>query len=91
MESEYTALSMALRATIPLFTALNSVIKVLFLSTDQKITFKPTVHKVNQGAIVLANLHIGSHTPRSKFCALRLHCFFLLETDLKLCYSVYRY
>jgi hypothetical protein len=75
MESEYTALSMALRAYIPLEAVLKSVVSGLGYGRTQQITFQATVHEDNQGALILANLEEGRHTPRSKFYALRLHWF----------------
>jgi hypothetical protein len=75
MESEYTALSMALRAAIPLIAVTKAVTTGLAFTRDRILTFKATVHEDNQGAIILANLEPGRHTPRSKFYALRLHWF----------------
>ena len=75
MESEYTALSMCLRAAIPLLAVLKSVLKGLHFLARQSVTIKATVHEDNQGALILANLEPGRHTPRSKFYALRLHWF----------------
>jgi hypothetical protein len=75
MESEYTALSMALRAAIPLIAVTKAVANGLAFTRDRILTFKATVHEDNQGAIILANLEPGRHTPRSKFYALRLHWF----------------
>jgi hypothetical protein len=75
MESEYTALSMALRAAIPLIAVTKAVANGLVFTRDRILTFKATVHEDNQGAIILANLEPGRHTPRSKFYALRLHWF----------------
>jgi hypothetical protein len=75
MESEYTALSMALRAAIPLIAVTKSVTAGLAYSRDRILTFKATVHEDNQGALILSNLEPGRHTPRSKFYALRLHWF----------------
>ena len=75
MESEYTALSMALRAAIPLLAVVSSVTKGLNYLKHQQLTFKATVHEDNQGALILANLEPGRHTVRSKFYALRLHWF----------------
>ena len=70
MESEYTALSMALRAFIPLLAVVNSVVKGLEYSKSKQIEFKATVHEDNQGALILANLEPGRHTVRSKFYAI---------------------
>jgi hypothetical protein len=75
MESEYTALSMALRAAIPLIAVTKAVTNGLAYTRDRVLTFKATVHEDNQGALILANLEPGRHTPRSKFYALRLHWF----------------
>jgi hypothetical protein len=75
MESEYTALSMALRAAIPLIAVTKAVANGLAFTRERILTFKATVHEDNQGAIILANLEPGRHTPRSKFYALRLHWF----------------
>ena len=75
MESEYTALSMALRAYIPLEAVLKSVVGGLGYGRTQQVTFQATVHEDNQGALILASLEEGRHTPRSKFYALRLHWF----------------
>jgi hypothetical protein len=75
MESEYTALSMALRAAIPLLAVIESATKGLHFTKHKLLTFKATVHEDNQGALILANLEPGRHTPRSKFYALRLHWF----------------
>jgi hypothetical protein len=70
MESEYTALSMALRAAILLIVITKAVTNGLAFTQDPILTFKATVHEDNQGAIILANLEPGRHTPRSKFYAL---------------------
>jgi hypothetical protein len=75
MESEYTALSMALRAAIPLLDICISINHGLGLTKDKLLTFKTTIHEDNIGALTLAQLEPGRHTPRSKFYALRLHWF----------------
>ena len=75
MESEYTALSMALRAFIPLQAVIRSVVKGLHYERRESVTFNATVHEDNQGALILANLEPGRHTIRSKFYALKLHWF----------------
>ena len=75
MEAEYTALSMALRAAIPLLHIASSISKGLHLFAPQKLTFRATVHEDNLGALKLANLEPGRHTPRSKFYGLKLHWF----------------
>ena len=75
MESEYIALSMALRAAIPLLDICVSINNGLGLTKDKLLTFKTTIHEDNIGALTLAKLEPGRHTPRSKFYALRLHWF----------------
>ena len=75
MESEYTALSMALRAFIPLQAVAEAVTNGLHFKNEKQITFKATVHEDNQGALTLAKLEPGRTTMRSKFYALRLHWF----------------
>ena len=75
MESEYTAMSMALRSAIPLLAVIESVTQGLHYHKRKLLTFKATVHEDNQGALILANLETGRCTPRSKFYALKLHWF----------------
>ena len=75
MEAEYTALSMALRAYIPLEAVVRSVLSGLDYKNEKRATIKATVHEDNQGALILANLEPGRHTPRSKFYSIRLHWF----------------
>ena len=75
MESEYIALSMALRAAIPLIELCTAINEGLKMSAHKLLTFRATVHEDNMGALTLANLEPGRHTPRSKFYALRLHWF----------------
>lgn len=75
MESEYTALSMALRAFIPLHAVVKSVVHGLRYQNPERIQIKATVHEDNQGALILAKLEPGRHTVRSKFYAIRLHWF----------------
>lgn len=75
MESEYTALSMSLRAAIPLLSVLQAITKGLNLQNESLVTFRATLHEDNLGALTLANLEPGRDTPRSKFYALKLHWF----------------
>ena len=75
MESEYTALSMSLRAAIPMMAVCTAINEGLNVSSHKLLTFRATVHEDNMGALILANLEPGRHTPRSKFYALRLHWF----------------
>ena len=75
MESKYTALSMALRAAIPMIAVCKAVMKGLGMGTNRLVTFRATLHEDNIGALTLAKLEPGRNTPRSKFYALRLHWF----------------
>ena len=75
MESEYSALSMALRAAIPLLQVCKYVITNFSITNKSKCTFKTTVHEDNQGAMKLAKMEPGRNTPRSKFYAIKHHWF----------------
>ena len=75
MESEYYALSTALRTVIPLLDLIKAICSGLGFTKHRLLTFRATVHEDNQGALILANLEPGRHTPRSKHYALRLHWF----------------
>ena len=75
MESEYTALSMALRTAIPLQSVAKSIIRGLTMNRNELIIFKTTAHEDNEGALKLAQLEPGRTTPRSKFYALKMHWF----------------
>jgi len=59
MESEYTAILMALRGAIPLLAVVSSVTNELNYQKHQQPTFKATVHEDNQGVVILANLEPG--------------------------------
>ena len=75
MEAEYSALSMALRAGIPLLEVVRYVVNG-FAATSQCVTrFLTTVHEDNQGALRLAKMEPGRNTPRSKFYAIKHHWF----------------
>ena len=75
MESQYTALSMALCAAISMMVVFTSINKWLGLNKDQFLTVKATVHEDNLGALTLATLEPGQHTLRSKLYALRMRWF----------------
>ena len=75
MEAEYTALSMALRATIPLLHIANCITKGLQFFAPSQLIFRATIHEDNIGALKLAQLEPGRHTPRSKFYGIKLHWF----------------
>ena len=66
---------MALCAAIPMMAVSTSINKGLGLIKDWFLTFKATVHEDNLGALTLATLELGRHTPRSKFYTLRMHWF----------------
>jgi Zn-dependent protease with chaperone function len=62
-------------AAIPLLEVIRYVIQS-FDTTSQTITrFLTTVHEDNQGALRLAQMEPGRHTPRSKFYAIKHHWF----------------
>jgi hypothetical protein len=71
MEAEHTALSIALRAAIPLLDVIKYVVQSFNVTTSSLLTFKTTVHEDNQGALRLANMEPG----RSKFYAIKYHWF----------------
>ena len=75
MEAEYSALSMALRAAIPLMEVCKYIVKNFGVTRGTLVTFKATVHEDNMGALRLAGLEPGRHTPRSKFYAIKMHWF----------------
>ena len=75
MESEYTALSMALREAIPLQQIIKFVLPGFGLPKDHLIQFSTTLHEDNEGALKLARMESGRTTPRSKFYAIRYHWF----------------
>jgi hypothetical protein len=75
MEAEYTALSIALRAAIPLLDVIMYVVQSFNVTTSSLLTIKTTVHEGNQGALLLANMEPGRQTPRSKFYAIKYHWF----------------
>ena len=88
MESEYTALSISLRAAIPLLEVTNANNIGLSFIKDQTLTFKATVHEDNMGALRLAQLETGRNTSCSKFYALKLDwlCSWLKPKAIKIVY-----
>jgi hypothetical protein len=74
MMAEYYALSTAMREVIPLRGLVHSVAKGVGLGKCLT-TFHTTVHEDNSGALALANLDPGQHTPRSKFYDVKVHWF----------------
>ncbi|KAG7343789.1 reverse transcriptase RNA-dependent DNA polymerase [Nitzschia inconspicua] len=75
MEAEYTALSIALRAAIPLIHVIKFVNAAFGITQNALVSFKTTVHEDNKGALTLAQLEPGRQTPRSKFYAIKMHWF----------------
>lgn len=75
MESEYTALSMALWSKILLLLGIESATKGLRFTKHKLLTFKRSVKEDNTGALILAKPEPGRRTPWSKFYALKLHWF----------------
>jgi hypothetical protein len=65
IESEYTALLMALRAAIPLLDVTTSINNGLNFTSRKLLTFKATVHEDNMGALRLAHLEPRQNTPCS--------------------------
>ena len=59
MESEYTALSQACRAVIPLLAVINSTTNGLSFTKRKQLTFKATIHEDNMGgALILSHLRL---------------------------------
>jgi hypothetical protein len=84
MESEYNALSMAMRDVLPLLNLTRDIIRGLGQS-DIKLTkfhktLRTTVHEDNTGTLKLANMEPGRMTPRSKHYGIKYHWF---RTKLK--------
>jgi hypothetical protein len=75
MESEYSALSSAMRDLLPLRELLIILLQSISARGSHKSTFRTTVHEDNAGALSLANLEPGRSTPRSKHYAVKLHWF----------------
>jgi hypothetical protein len=75
MESEYAALSMAMRTLLPIQNLFKSIMVGLGRAQSRKIIIKTTAHEDNQGALKLANLESGRTTTNSKFYALKYHWF----------------
>jgi hypothetical protein len=75
MEAEYTALSIALRAAIPLLEVIRFVISAFSLNTGSLLRFKTT-------------LEPGRQTRRSNFFAIRYHWFrsYLKPNEIEIAY-----
>jgi hypothetical protein len=75
MEAEYNALSSAMKEVLPLQELLRAVAKGVGLPEDFHTEFRTTVWEDNNGALTLANLEPGQHTPRSKWYDISVHWF----------------
>ena len=75
MEAEYSALSMAMRAAIPLLQIVRHILQGFNIGDLALTQFKTTIHEDNQSCLKLALLPAGQMTPRSKFYAIKMHWF----------------
>jgi hypothetical protein len=75
MEAEYNALSTALREVLPFKDLVQAVGTIVGFTDDEVTTMKTTVWEDNVGALTLANLEPGRHTPRSKHYGIKTHWF----------------
>ena len=75
MESEYTALSTAMKDVIPLRTLFTTLGSSIGIGVNLLTTFQTTVHEDNFGALTLARMEPGRTTPRSKHYAVKIHWF----------------
>jgi hypothetical protein len=75
MESEYVALSMAMRDLIPLNEAVSEIASGMGLKNEKIVTIKSTIWEDKMGALTLANMELPRTTPRSKHYATRYHWF----------------
>jgi hypothetical protein len=75
MEAEYNALSTTMRELLP-FKDLVSAVGTIVGYTDTEITtMRTTAWEGNVGALTLANMEPGRHTPRSKHYGIKIHWF----------------
>jgi hypothetical protein len=76
MESEYNALSMAMREVIPLLRLTKEICNgVGMVDPSNTKFFKTVVHEDNNGALRLATMEPGRMTPRSKHYGIKYHWF----------------
>eukprot|EP00978_Attheya_sp_CCMP212_P013375 scaffold33661_cov29-Attheya_sp.AAC.1 len=81
MESEYVALSMAVRDLIPIRRLLNEVCDATGLEKEREATMLASlrsttkVHEDNAGCLILANTPLPYMTPRSKHHGTKYHWF----------------
>ena len=75
MEAEYNALSTAMRDVIPLQELFRQLGNSIGIDDEIITTFNTVVHEDNQGAMTLAKMEPGRHTPRSKHYGVKVHWF----------------
>ena len=75
MESEYIAMSMAMKELIPLRRTVIAICEGLELSTDLISSIQSDVWEDNAGALALAKLEPPRMTPRSKHYSIKYHWF----------------
>ena len=75
MESEYVAMSVAMKDLIPLQRIVKTVIEAVGLDPEIQSTLKSEVWEDNAGALILAKLEPPRMTLRSKHYALKYHWF----------------
>ena len=75
MMAEYYALSTSMREVLPLNDLVKVIAHSLELEEEHLTTFNTTVWEDNNGALTLANLDPGQHTPRSKHYDIKVHWF----------------
>ena len=75
MMAEYYALSTCMHEVIPLRDLITTVAEGSGLSKTCATTFKTTIWEDNNGALSLAKMQPGQHTPRSKFYDCKVHWF----------------
>ena len=75
MESEYVALSTALRDFIPMKELILELTKAVGLESEQLDLIKSTVWEDNEGCCKLANMEMPRMTPMSKHYAVKYHWF----------------
>ena len=75
MHAEYNALSMAMKDVLPLQELFKTIGGSVGIGEDHLTSFKTTVYEDNMGALRLAQLEPGQHTPRSKHYGVKTHWF----------------
>lgn len=75
MESEYNALSMAMKDVLPLRSLFETIAHGVGITDEVITTFKTTIWEDNMGCLRLANMAPGQYTPRSKHYAIKYHWF----------------